>query len=108
MLLGLFSCNDSGNKNTIDVFISNGKLQCQDNAIPTEITESYLTGDGINATNQSCGIINAGYPSVCGGATGQIHIYTIAKGEINNAENIGFTRVSTLEDGYQSVDCISL
>lgn len=105
VLLVLFSCNDSDKEKTVDVFISSGKLQCQDNAIPIDTTTSYLTNAGIVISNQSCGIINAGYPTVCGGETGEIHIYTIPKDEINSAENIGFTKVSTLEDGYQSVDC---
>lgn len=108
LLFGVLSCNDNNKKETVDVFISNGALQCQDNAISVETTTSYLADAGISVLNQSCGIINAGYPSVCGGATGQIHIYSIAENDITNAENIGFTNVSILDDGYQSVDCVSL
>ena len=107
-LFTLFSCNDDDKEKTVEVFISNGKLQCQDNAIPINTTKSYLTNAGLDFLEQSCGIINAGYPAVCGGGTGQIHIYSIAESALNNAENIGFTNTSTLEDGYQSVECDSL
>tara|TARA_R110002167_G_scaffold179835_2_gene379763 strand:+ start:71109 stop:71462 length:354 start_codon:yes stop_codon:yes gene_type:complete len=107
-LFALFSCNDDDKEKTVEVYISNGKLQCQDNAIPINITKSYLTNAGLDFLEQSCGIINAGYPTVCGGGTGQIHIYSISKNDINSATNIGFTEVSTLEDGYQSMDCGSL
>ncbi len=107
-LFALFSCNDDDKEKSVDVYISNGKLQCQDNAIPINTTKSYLTDAGIEFSEQSCGIINAVYPAVCGGGTGQVHIYSISKDDINSATNIGFTEASTLEDGYQSTDCDSL
>lgn len=107
-LLALFSCNDNDKEKSVEVYISNGKLQCQDNAIPINTTKSYLTNAGIGFSEQSCGVINAGYATVCGGGTGQIHIYSISINDINSATNIGFTELSTLEDGYQSADCDSL
>ena len=107
-LFTLFSCNDRDKENTVDVFISNGHLQCQNNAIPVSTTKSYLTTTGIQVLNQSCGIINAGYATVCGGATGEIHIYSIPTEKVNIAENSGFTQVSELEDGFQVVECESI
>ena len=104
----LLSCNDSDKEESVDIYISNGKLQCQDNAIPINTTKSYLIEAGIDVLSQNCGVINAGYAAVCGGGLGLLHIYTIPLKEINNAVNIGFSDVSLLEDGYQEVDCNSL
>ncbi len=44
----LLACNDNDEQVNVDVVISNGALQCQDNAIPISTTKEYLTGAGIS------------------------------------------------------------
>jgi hypothetical protein len=52
-------------------------------------------------------LIAAGYPAVCGGGTGKLHVFTIDKADSQVAENIGFTipDSSVSEDDYEQVEC---
>jgi len=104
----LISCDSNEN---IDVIISNGKLQCQDNAISINTTKAYLSEAGIEVESESCGqLTGLSYATVCGGGTGQIHIFSINQSALNEAENIGFTDSAKLESGvsYEKVSCSSL
>jgi len=107
LLPALISC-DEGSDN-VDVIISNGKLQCQDNAIPIETTKSYLTEVGIEVKSENCGIqLGIAVATVCGGPTEQIHIFSIDVKDLNEAENIGFTDSSMLKEGFEIKACNSL
>jgi hypothetical protein len=106
LLPTLISC-DQGSDN-IDVIISNGSLQCQDNAIPIETTKSYLTDAGIEVKDENCGIqLGVAVATVCGGPTAQIHIFSINQKDLIKAENIGFTDSSMLEEGFEIKACDS-
>jgi len=107
LLPTLISCDE--NNEYVDVIISNGKLQCQDNAIPLAVTKSYLTEAGIDVESESCGIqLGISVVTVCGGPTEQIHIFSINVNDLIIAENIGFTDSSMLEAGYQKEACDSI
>ena len=95
-------------KTEINVYISNGKQQCENNALPITVTKSYLVDAGIGISAQSCGILNGVmYASVCGGASGQVHIFTIDKNDLDKAKAIGFDDLSNTPNGIMPVDCRS-
>lgn len=112
MLLSLFtiaSCVmavDSKNQNPVSVVISNGKTQCQNNALPISITKNYLLDVGIEVRTQHCGILNGVmYPSVCGGRTGQLHVFTITRDNIIKAQELGFEALTHPKKEITEVSC---
>lgn len=107
-IITLSACDSNNGENNADVAISNGKLQCQDNALPLETTKNYLLEAGINVVSEHCGIDNTPVTTVCGATANQIHVFTIKESDLSQAENIGFIEVSKLEEGYQTVNCQEL
>ncbi|KGJ90554.1 hypothetical protein [Colwellia psychrerythraea] len=104
----LLACDDSEEVN-VNVVISNGALQCQDNAIPISTTKEYLTGAGISVKAESCGtLIGVGVVTLCGAESGQVHIFSIDEKDLDEAVNLGFTDSSTIEEGFDTVECDSL
>jgi len=106
----LLSCNsDNNDEVNVDVVISNGALQCQDNAISISTTKEYLTGAGISVKAESCGVlIGVGVVTLCGAETGQVHVFSIDENDLHKAENLGFIDSSTLDEGFKVVECGSL
>ncbi|WP_317933154.1 hypothetical protein [Halioxenophilus sp. WMMB6] len=85
----------------IEVYISNGAVQCEFKGKPPAATAQLLTGQGIPVARSRCGVINGvAYPMVCGAGTGNINIHTIAANHLAAAKVLGFTEVSTLPEGY--------
>jgi tetrahydromethanopterin S-methyltransferase subunit H len=96
------------NTTDIEIYISNGKKQCLNNALSIDVTKGYLDTAGINVSAHSCGLLNGVmYPSVCGGATGQVHVFTIEKSDLDKAKVLGFTAVSETRKGIIPVECES-
>lgn len=112
ILIIMFGCNagtGSNEETNVEVVISNGKLQCQDNAISIGTSKSNLTDSGILVKQEGCGVQKGvDFPAVCGAATGQFHIFTISEDDLNKAENIGFISSSNFEEGFELVACNSL
>ncbi len=105
----LLACNDDIEEVNVDVVISNGALQCQDNAISISTTKEYLTGAGISVKAESCGTLTGvGVVTLCGAETGQIHVFSIDEKDLDEAGNLGFTDSSTIEEGFDTVECDSL
>ncbi|MFT5852587.1 MAG: hypothetical protein ACI87J_002565 [Colwellia sp.] len=108
ILVSLSGCNQSDSDNNIEVYISTGELQCQDNGLSISLTKSYLQEAGIEVKAESCGnLILVDYPSVCGGGTGKLHVFTIHENHSQTAENIGFTIPDSTVGGgdYAKVEC---
>lgn len=104
----LSGCNDTDFDTEVDVYISSGKLMCQDNALPLSVTKSYLLAANIAVKSESCGYLTeVAFAEVCGGATGELHIFTIDESDAMLAENIGFTLPDSLviEDNYEIISC---
>jgi len=108
VLFILFGCDSDDAEPIVDVAISNGKLQCQENALPLETTKGYLLEAAVDVIAEYCGIENSPVVTECGATENQIHIFTINEKGLNKAENIGFIEASSLEDGYKIVDCEDL
>lgn len=93
-------------KAEINVYISNGKRQCEKNALPIETTKGYLINAGIGVSAQSCGLLNGlVYSSVCGGSTGQVHVFTIDQSQLDKAKSLGFAELSETPKGIIPVKC---
>lgn len=112
LLVTISGCNeaDSGNEgdNDIEVYISTGEVQCQDNGLPISLTKSYLADANIEIKAESCGnLTSINYPSVCGGETGKLHVFTIGSSDAHVAENIGFTIPDSSVAGseYAKIEC---
>jgi hypothetical protein len=104
----LSACNDTDSETDIDVYISSGKLMCQDNALPLIVTKSYLLAANIAVKSESCGYLTeVAFAEICGGATGELHIFTIDESDAMLAENIGFTLPDSqvIEDNYDRITC---
>jgi hypothetical protein len=85
-------CNDSDPNNDIEIYISSGELQCQENGLSIAKTKSYLLDAGIDVKAEICGFLtHIDYPTVCAGGTGKLHVFTIDKSDSQVAENLGFT-----------------
>jgi hypothetical protein len=107
-LIMVSGCNESDSSNDIEVYISTGELQCQENGLSISVTKSYLLDANVEVKNESCGsLTQVVYPAVCGGGTGKLHVFTIDKADSQVAENIGFTipDSSISEDDYEKVEC---
>jgi len=95
-------------KTEINVYISNGKRQCLNNALPINVTKSYLVNAGIEVSAESCGLLNGVmYSSVCGGSTGQVHVFTIDETNLDKAKTLGFDELSNTPKGIIPVECES-
>lgn len=108
VMVALSGCNESEPDNNIEVYISTGELQCQDNGLSISLTKSYLQEAGIEVKAESCGNLTlVDYPSVCGGGTGKLHVFTIDNSDSQVAENIGFTIPDSSISGgeYAKIEC---
>ena len=112
VLVTISGCNDSEPDdevdNDIEVYISTGELQCQENGLSISLTKSYLEDASIEVKAESCGNLTLiDYPDVCGGGTGKLHVFTIASSDSQAAENIGFTIPDSSVAGgeYAKLEC---
>ncbi|MBU2881381.1 hypothetical protein KO525_03695 [Psychrosphaera sp. B3R10] len=107
-LVILTGCDDSDSNYNIDVYISTGELQCQENGLSISETKGYLLDANIEVKSESCGhLTEINYAEVCGGETGNLHVFSISIADENTAENLGFTIPDNTisEDDYEKEDC---
>jgi hypothetical protein len=89
------------------VFVDAGVVQCVSNAVDININQAYLTEANIPVAYARCGYLRGiSSPAVCGAGTSDVHLFSINKKDLANAENLGFAKVSSVEGGveYQSCD----
>lgn len=72
----------------IEVYQSDLSRQCEGNGVSPEQMKEKL--QNITVYGMRKGQLNHAYPSVCGGQTGKINIYTIAKKDLAQAQKLGF------------------
>ncbi|WP_440874481.1 hypothetical protein [Thalassotalea sp. PLHSN55] len=93
----------------VDVYISKGDKQCHFGGISLAKAKGYLLEENISVSQASCAVITGmAYPSVCGGATGNIYLFTIDAAKLNAAKAIGFipaAALTTKKLGYQVQKC---
>ncbi|STZ56285.1 EF hand [Moraxella lacunata] len=74
--------------NRIEVHKSDGSRQCADFAIDPETMAKEL--DGITIYDSRKDQLDRMYPSVCGGGTGSVNVFTIDKADLEKAQQLGF------------------
>lgn len=85
--------------------------QCESDGVSLEANAQILINAGIDVIKSTCGIrTGVEYPTVCGGATGDILVHEIRSVNLSDAEQLGFQEMSTLIDAaagtsYELVDC---
>ena len=89
---------------TVSVYRSKGSVQCNGGGVPLADHERQLTEAGIRVLSSSCGTTGRMYAAVCGGATGEIHIFEIPASQKDAAAKLDFTPLSTLP-GAQKQPC---
>lgn len=88
------SCGDSP---LVDIYRYTGSTQCDfGSGISIEVMRQELVDAGITYTNYYTSSDGNAYPSVCGGATGEINVFTIHEKQVPLAETLGFKQLSEL------------
>ena len=73
----------------IEVYRSDNAIQCQGGGISPEAMQRELSGIQVFAARKD-ELRGVAFPSVCGGATGSINVYTIQQADQAAAEQRGF------------------
>ena len=73
----------------IEVYRSDNAIQCQGGGISPEAMQRELSGIQVFAARKD-ELRGVAFPSVCGGATGSINVYTIQQADQATAEQRGF------------------
>src|SRR4051812_11604087 len=87
---------------TLSVYRSTGARQCTGGGATLEADQGLLAGAGIRVLSSSCGSTGRMYASVCGGATGDIHIFEIPASQKDAAEKLQFSPLSSLPGAKKS------
>ncbi len=78
--------------------------QCNNDGIPLKKMAEELRAAGIRFTCAHHGNDGMAYPTVCGGATGDINVFRIYRSDLPLARRLGYAPVSTLPQ-YQDRPC---
>ncbi|WP_318493268.1 hypothetical protein [Photobacterium leiognathi] len=109
ILVILFTgCVVAKEQRTVDVGISSGKVQCQEDRIPKGVSEGLLLKSGIKVLNSHCGVENKFSIAMCGASDNELYIYEIREKDLRLAKQNGFIEVDSLVDGYTETDCKKL
>jgi hypothetical protein len=93
------------------VFEARGSIQCEFDGITPAASAQKLIDAGIDVLSSTCGIrTGVAFPTVCGGATGEIVVHEIRAANVEDAVPLGFAEVATLVDvasgaSYALIDC---
>lgn len=74
--------------NRIEVYKSDGSRQCAGAGIEPQTMVKELDGIAIYGSRKDQ--LDRMYPSVCGGGTGSVNVFTIDKADLEKATNLGF------------------
>lgn len=82
--------------NRIEIYKSDGSRQCEHTAIDPNTMAKEL--DGIVVYDTRKDQLDRIYPSVCGGATGSVNVFTIDKADLEKAKALGFEVFEKVEN----------
>lgn len=82
--------------NRIEIYKSDGSRQCQGGGIDPDTMAKEL--DGIAIFDARKDTLDRMYPSVCGGATGSVNVFTIDKADLEEAKALGFEVFEKVEN----------
>lgn len=92
------------------VYIDDGVIQCEFPGLSEQETAQPLIDKGIDVMASSCGYLSdLAVATVCGTGDSNIHLHEINSQNIEDAQQLGFESVTTLENeasrGYELIDC---
>lgn len=93
------------NTGLVKVYKSDESTQCSDSSITLEEMRTELISKGIDVICSQKGDTGLMHPTVCGGATGKINIYSVHSQSLQDAIEIGFSDVRELTE-YKDEQCI--
>jgi hypothetical protein len=97
--------NDDNTTDNTKIYKYTGAEQCEpDSGVPLDVMQMELANAGIDVLCAQLGNDGNAYPTVCGGATGDINVYLIRRVNLPDAEDLGFSSVLTLPD-YRDRAC---
>lgn len=76
------------NRSTIEIYKSDGSRQCAGAGIEPQTMATEL--DGVAIYDSRKDQLDRMYPSVCGGGTGSVNVFTIDKADLEKAQQLGF------------------
>lgn len=100
----LTACGSDSDSHNTKVFKPDASIQCEDGGISPDEMRLELASNGIDVLCAQKAHDGMAYPTVCGGASGNINVFEIRKVNVPDAEKLGFKPVSELPD-YQDKRC---
>ncbi|WP_308366871.1 MULTISPECIES: hypothetical protein [unclassified Microbulbifer] len=86
------------------VFEARGSRQCEGGGTTLEESSGKLTGNGVEVQESHCAArTDRMYPSVCGGATGDILLHLVSKKSLDTALELGFDPADQIQ--YERGSC---
>ena len=92
----LAACAAVSDGQTIQVYKLDGARQCEGAGISVQEMQKELSGIRVYGAEKSA-LQDVMFPAVCGGGTGSINVYTIAKADVKQAQARGFALLSKNE-----------
>ena len=85
----LAACAAVSDGQTTQVYKLDGARQCEGAGISVQEMQKELSGIRVYGAEKSA-LQDVMFPAVCGGGTGSINVYTIAKADVKQAQARGF------------------
>ncbi|TJY55176.1 hypothetical protein E4T66_21125 [Sinimarinibacterium sp. CAU 1509] len=106
LLIAASGCSSgtSAQQDIVKVFKSDGSRQCESEGTSVETMAQELINAGIDVLCGQKGDDGLAHPTVCGGETGAINVYSIRAASQPDAESLGFAPVSDLSE-YHDTPC---
>ncbi|MGB0895634.1 MAG: hypothetical protein ACPGUD_14660 [Parashewanella sp.] len=93
-------------KDTVEVYIQDGSLQCMGGGQTIKQTAKRLTDKGVKVISSNCGTIKGmGVFAVCGGQTLQVNVHAIKAMDFKKAQQLGFKSIKSLPEGVEYRVC---
>ncbi len=102
--LMLSACGSDSDSRDAKVFKPDASIQCESGGISLDEMRLELASNGIDVLCAQKAHDGSAYPTVCGGASGNINVFEIRTVNVPDAEKLGFKPVSELPD-YQDKRC---
>lgn len=86
------------------VYKYDGSLRCEGGGVPLDEMQAELTEAGVTVLCAQTGHDGLARPQVCEAQTGNINIFTISGADLEQARELGFSRVEKLSE-YSDEPC---
>ena len=87
------------------VYKTRGSVQCEGRGVGPEQMSADLLKAGIRVERYACGHDGRMRATMCGGATGELNLFSIAARDVARARELGFHAVEAGDVPPQEVEC---